>query len=124
MAAFFAAVPPRASEPSPTLESLAGAWTATIVSVDVEGDPAPILDARGLAPFRFTIAFAAGTWQMAAPDGRGAPRTLVAGSGEVVARGEGAPDVHLKLRDGRLVGFLTPERPTKGRIEFHATREP
>src|SRR6185436_5586431 len=48
MAAFFAAVPPRASEPSPTLESLAGAWTATIVSVDVEGDPAPIRDARGL----------------------------------------------------------------------------
>src|SRR6185295_14365761 len=73
MAAFFAAVPPRAAAAPPALEPLAGTWTATIVSVDVEGDLAPIRDPRGLPPFKFVIQSASGGWQMAAADGRGTP---------------------------------------------------
>ena len=124
MAAFFDAAKPTPAVATPALNQFAGTWTATVVSVDVEGDQAPIRDPRGLAPFTFTIAAAAGGWQMASADGRGAPRTLAAGPGDVVARGDGAPDVHLSFRDGRLVGVIATEKPAKGRIEFHATKAP
>ena len=119
MAAYFAALPtPTPSTPS--LDLFAGTWTATVVSVDVDWDAAPIRAARGQAPFRFTIRGD----QMTAVDGRGQPRTLTAQAGEVVARGEGAPDVHLKIREGRLIGFISTDRPAKGRIEFHGTKDP
>ena len=123
-AAFFAALPPRPATAPPGLEQFAGTWRATIVSVDVEGGQAPIREPRALSPFTFVIKPAGGGWQMAAADGRGSPRTLAAAAGEVVARGEGAPDIRLNLQGNRLIGFIATERPARGRIEFHATKEP
>lgn len=121
MTGFFKSLPPPRHAPAPTIDSFAGTWTATIVSVDMDGDAGPIRDARSAAPFKFTIKVAGGEWQMASPDGRGTPRTLVADAGGVLARGDGAPNVRLKLRDGRLVGLL---ETAKGRVEFHAAKDP
>ncbi len=106
----------------PPLASLEGEWKGRVVSVDTDD---PVIGQPPAFPdVAFRIVRQGESHRFIPASGLGAERILEAGPGEFLARGAGLPEIHLRPRDGSLVGWIeTRDRPRR-RMEFHATRAP